>query len=178
MPLTIWRSIFSALLLACLASNAPAQDAASPAAQQPTLQLLLNEVRLLRAALERSNQLAPRIQIALARMQFQEERVRIATRRLEAAHDAVSNAQRRRAELADRIKNVESQANQTVDPNVRKDLEGLLASVKAELENVSAQEEQNRAREGESIAALQSEQARWNEVNEQLVSLERGLTVP
>lgn len=40
--------------------------------------------------------------------------------------------------------------------------------MKAELESVSAREEQFRARE----------QAKWNEVNDQLVSLECGLVVP
>ncbi|MBI2680619.1 MAG: hypothetical protein HYX25_06380 [Candidatus Solibacter usitatus] len=59
-------------------------------AQQSTLQ-----------ALERSNQLAPRIQIALARIQFQEERVRRATRRMETAHDEVANAQHRRDGLTE-----------------------------------------------------------------------------
>ena len=165
--------IFPALLLACFASNAHAQDG-----QQSTLQALLNEVKLLRAALERSNQLGPRIQIALARMQFQEERVRSATRRMESAHDEVSNAQRRRAELAETLRVLENQATQAVEPNARKEVEAQTAAIKAEFASVSSQEEQHRAREGESIAALQSEQAKWNEVNDQLVSLERGLAVP
>jgi hypothetical protein len=173
MPINLSRNILPLLLLACFAAIAPAQDA-----QQTTLQALLNEVRLLRTALERNNQIAPRIQISLARMQFQEERVRSAARRVETAHDEVANAQHRRAELADRAKNIESVSIQTVDPNTRKAFEQEAASIKAEMERFAAIEEQYRAREGESIAALQSEQARWNEVNDQLVSLERGLAVP
>jgi hypothetical protein len=162
-----------ALLLASLANQAPAQDA-----QQTTLQALLNEVKLLRAAVERSNQLAPRIQIALARMQFQEERVRSATRRAESAHDELSNTQRRRAELADILKHLESRQSLALDANARKEVEDQTASIKAEWEKFSRIEEQLQARDGESLAALQSEQTKWNEVNDQLVSLERGLTVP
>ena len=178
MPSTLSRRLLLVLILGCSTTIAPAQDAVPAPAQQPTLQALLNEVRLLRAALERSNQLAPRIQIALARMQFQEERVRTATRRVETARDEVSNAQHRRAELADRVKNIESVAIQTVDPNARKGVEQEAASIKAEMERFAAIEEQYRVREGESLAELQTEQARWNEVNDQLTSLERGLTTP
>lgn len=173
MPHGVSRWILPALLLACFADQAPAQDA-----QQTTLQALLNEVKLLRAALERSNQLAPRIQIALARMQFQEERVRSATRRAESAHDELSNAQRRRAELADTLKALESRQSLALDANARKEVEDGMATFKAEWEKFSRIEEQLQARDGESVAALQSEQTKWNEVNDQLVSLERGLTVP
>jgi hypothetical protein len=173
MPHGVSRWILPALLLACFANQAPAQDP-----QQSTLQALLNEVKLLRVALERSNQLAPRIQIALARMQFQEERVRSATRRVEAAHDELSNAQRRRSELAATLKALESRQSLALDANARKEVEDQMASIKAELERFVAIEEQNSTREGESLAALQSEQAKWNEVNDQLVSLDRGLTAP
>src|SRR5258708_16501875 len=151
MPLNLSRSLLPALFLACLTAIAQAKDAPPASAQQPTLQALLNEVRLLRAALERSNLLAPKIQIALARMQFEEERVRTATRRVETAHDEVSNAQHRRAELTDRLKNVESAANQAVDPNTRKQFENEVAAVKAELERFAAIEAQYRAHNRESM---------------------------
>ena len=55
-------------------------------------------------ALEYSNQMGPKIQIALARMQLQEERVRNVTHLLQDARDGIASIQTNRAECIDRIK--------------------------------------------------------------------------
>jgi len=73
-----------------------------------TIQALLKEVHALRVAMEQSNQIGPRIQIVLARIQLQEERVRNATRQLQDARDKVAESQTRKTEFADRIKQIES----------------------------------------------------------------------
>lgn len=154
---------------------AAAQDATAPKTQEATLQVLLNEVRLLRTALERNNQIAPRIQIALARMQFQEERVRSATRELNSLREQLSNFSNRRTEIASRIKNVEDQINQTTDQNLRKSYENQVAQTKTELEFLATTEQTMRAREAELSSTLNNEQAKWNEVNDLLTTFERGL---
>lgn len=162
-------------LTAVFILTASAQSAASVPSQQATLEVLLNEVRALRQTLERINQLGPKIQIALARMQFQEERVRTLTRQVDTAHSEASNMQTRRAELADRLKLFESQPA-PADPNARKQQEYELATMKADLERAGAVEQQFRMRESELNVLLQNEQSKWNEVNDQLQSLERALS--
>ncbi len=61
-----------------------------------TLQSLLKEMHALRAALEQTNRVGPRIQIALARMQAQEERVRNATRELQQVRNQIPAVQGQR----------------------------------------------------------------------------------
>ena len=111
-------------------------------------------------------------------MQFQEERVRWLTRQLEAAHGDVSNAQNKRSEISDRIKLAETQINQAADPNNRKQMDYELAVMKTELDRLNALEQQFRTRETEVNLLLQSEQSKWNEINDQLVSFERALSQP
>jgi hypothetical protein len=163
-------------ILVCFAWPGLAQDTAVPF-QETTLQTLLNEVRALRLALERANQIGPKIQIGLARMRFQEERVRGITRQVESAHNDVSNAQNQRSQLADNVKGLENRVNQAADPTARKQLEYDIESMKAQMEFLSI-EQQGRGREAELNVLLQNEQAKWNEINDQLVSFERALSMP
>jgi len=150
----------------CLAQE-PAQDA--------TLQTLLKEVHALRIALERSNQIGPKVQIALAKMQLQEERVRNATRQLQDVHDQVARLQNKQGETADRAKEVEAHLAQITDPKERKDIDMVLRVTKSELGQLATQEQQFRAKEGDASSLLLSEQAKWNEVNDLLTSIERML---
>jgi len=168
MPSLLTRSLLPALLISGTAvAQEPAQDA--------TLQTLLKEVRALRIALERSNQMGPKVQIALARMQLQEERVRNANRQWQEARDRAANIQNKVAELGDRIKHVEAQQAQTVDPNLRKQMDLDLMATKGELAQLGTLDQQMRAREAEAGSVVLSEQAKWNEVNDLLTSIERML---
>jgi predicted phage tail protein len=163
-------SLFAALLTSSLAA---AQDPAG--SQDATLQTLLKEVHALRIALERSNQIGPKVQIALARMQVQEERVRNASRQLQDARDRIRNVQNKLAETADHLKQVEALQVQTVDPNARKQMDLELMGGKAELGQLGTLEQQFRAQEAEANSLVLSEQAKWNEINDALASIERML---
>jgi hypothetical protein len=171
MQLALVRSSIAVLLTA---SFAIAQQPASVSQDAP-IQALLKEVRALRIAMEQSNQIGPRIQIVLARIQIQEERVRNATRQLQDARDKVADVQTRKAALADRVRQFETQI---IDPNKsawRKQMEFELNETKAEIERANALEQQYRAREAEANSLLLTEQGRWNEANDQLTSIERAL---
>jgi len=147
-------------------------------AQDATLQRLLQEVHSLRLALEKSNQIAPRVQIALARMQYQQERVREAERQLETARGRLTDVQTHRVEVSSTIKQMETTQLQTVDPASRANMERELAGFKAEFERMGPLEEQIRAAEAQANANLITEQSRWNEANDLLSSLERVLAAP
>jgi hypothetical protein len=171
MQLTLIRSSF----LVLLTSSAVVAQQPADVSQAATIQALLKEVHALRLALEQSNQIGPRIQIVLARIQLQEERVRIATRQLEDARDKAADMQARRTENADRIKLVEAQQAQIVDPNAKKQMEFDLSEMKAGIERLSVLEQQFRAKEAEASSLLTAEQGRWNEANDMLKSIERAL---
>jgi hypothetical protein len=148
---------------------------AAAQAQEDTLQTLLKEVHALRVAMERSNQIAPKVQIALARMQLQEERTRNANRQLQDVRNQITDVQNKMSEIADAAKRVEARQAQSTDPNERKQMDLELAAQKAELGQLSAQEQQFRAKEAEASSLVLSEQAKWNEVNDLLTSIERVL---
>jgi hypothetical protein len=173
MSLALIRSSILALLTSgfIVAQQHPAGDVS----QDATIQALPKEVHALRIAMEQSNQIGPRIQIVLARIQLQEERVRNATRQVQDAREKAGDMQTKRTETADRIKQFEGQLVQTTDPNARKQIEFDLIEMKAAVERLSALEQQFRAKEAESNSLLIAEQGRWNEANDMLSSIERGL---
>jgi GTPase involved in cell partitioning and DNA repair len=150
-------------------------------AQQPpdaTIQALLKEVHALRVALEQSNQIGPRIQIVLARIQLQEERVRSATRQVQEARDHLAELQSRRAEVGDRIKQAEVQVAKTTDPNLRKQMEFDLREQNLGMERMNAMDQQIRIKEAESSSLLATEQGKWNEASDTLKAIERSLIPP
>jgi hypothetical protein len=166
------RAFLESLLALLLSSSlAPAQEPA----RDDTLQTLLKEVHALRIALEHSNQIGPKVQIALARMQLQEERVRNANRQLQDARERIKDTEGRLATFNDRIKQAEAQQTQTVDPKERKQMDVELASAKAELAQLGTMQQRYRADEAEANSQVLSEQAKWNEVNDLLTSIERML---
>jgi hypothetical protein len=169
------RSLFAFLLASSVGlAQEPARDSRE-SSQAATLQTLLNEVHALRVALERSNQIAPRVQITLAKMQLAEERVRNANRQLLDARDALMHIQTKIAEGADHVKQVEARLTQTVDPKERMQFNLDLESMKGEIAQLSTQETQFRTKEAEASSLLMSEQAKWNEVNDLLTAIERAL---
>ncbi len=143
--------------------------------QEDTLQTLLKEVHALRVAMERSNQIAPKVQIALARMQLQEERVRNATRQLQDARNKITDIQNKASEIGEEAKRVETRQAQSTDPNERKQMDLELSQAKVMLVRLEAEEQQFRAKEAEASSLVMSEQAKWNEVNDLLTSIERVL---
>src|SRR5437016_760431 len=89
----------------------------------PTIEALLKEVHQLRLVMERSAQIAPRIQIAVERLKLQQEQVARTARQLE---DLRRDLDRRRSDqstIQQRVQALESRAGQAVDPGQRRDLE-------------------------------------------------------
>ena len=155
-------------------SIAAAQEPA--ASQDATIQALLKEVHALRVALERSNQIGPKVQIALARMQFEEERVRNANHELLETRERVTDVQNKVGEIGSQIKLAETRQAQTADVTERKQADMEIAALKASLEQFGALQQQLQAKEAEANSLLVSEQARWNEANNLLTAIERAMT--
>src|SRR6476620_1071848 len=81
-PAEYTRTMTRLIIVLWMASAAQAQTPA-PAAPTPTLETLLKEVHQLRLLMERSAQIAPRIQIVVERLKLQQEKAGRTGRQLE-----------------------------------------------------------------------------------------------
>jgi hypothetical protein len=155
-----------------------ASAALAQTSSEATIQALLAEVRQLRLALERSAVLAPRIQVTLQRMQIQQDSVSRASRELEDVRAILSKSAAEEANLSVRIKDAELNAAREQDPGRRKELEADVSAMKSLIEQQRARDSQALARVSEMAGRLQSEQARLDELNNHLNTMERMLEPP
>jgi hypothetical protein len=159
----------------------PAFGLLSAQAQSPpdtTMQALLTEVRQLRLALEKSNAVLPRIQVTLQRMQLQQDAVSRASRELDEARALVSKSAAEQEGMSGHARAMESLAGQEQDAARRKELEREAAASKSMVDQQRPALLELQARESEKAGRLQTEQARLNELNDQLNVLERTLDIP
>src|SRR5712692_9571580 len=143
-----------------------------------TLQTLLTEVHQLRLALERSTQIAPRIQIAVERLKLQQEQVARVARQLDDLRRELDRNRESQPKIQQRLEQVSSAAAETADPQQRKDFDVVVKEVKLQSEQAEKSLQQLQVREGELASQLQSEQARLTELNDRLDQMERALNVP
>ena len=155
-----------------------AAQAQTQAPATPTLETLLKEVHQLRLALERSAQIAPRIQIAVERLKLQQEQVARTAQQLDELRRDLDRRRSEQAMTQRRVQAIESQAGQAVDPGQRRDLEEGVKMSKLEAEQTEKALQQMQAREGELTGQLQTEQTRLTELNDRLDQIERALSVP
>jgi len=162
-------------LFAAMATLAQDRPAAEPSSTAQTLQTLLGEVRQLRLALERSNLLGPRIQIAVSRIQLQQEQVARLNGQIESSRRNIADLQDKQSEVTDNGKRVETQLIEVQDLHERKALEFGLKQNKSTLERLKVLEQQERTREAELASALMNEQSRLVELNDRMASIERRI---
>ena len=158
-----------------LAQLAKTNEPTATVSEGQLIQALMTEMRQLRQALERAVFVSSRIQIATQRLQSQESRVARLSGQLDEVRRSLVDLQTRQVKAAERVKDIESRLQQQSDPNVRREMETDIGMFKTEIESLKAQEQQRRTRESELATWLQSEQARWNEINDALNLLERSL---
>ncbi len=140
-----------------------------------TLQALLQEVRQLRQDLHTTALAVQRAQILIHRAQAQETVVAHALQRLDDARSKLAGAQSGRKRLAIDTKQVEDLLGPTGNPNERKRLEETLAQFKARLEMMANEEQETQAKETECEVQLRSEQAKLNELHDELDRLDKVL---
>jgi len=162
-------------LLMCFCFAARAQ---TPGSDTQTLQTLLAEVRQLRIALERSTQIAPRIQIAVERLKLQQEHVARVSRQLEDVQRELDHRRAEHPRLLHRLQAMDNAVSQTTNPQEQKDLNYRVSEFKLETELAEKSLQQFQAREGELASQLQAEQSKLTELNDRLNQMERALNVP
>ena len=168
-----WEVFFLAVLStgSSLAQTGAAADAA-------TLQSLLNEVRQLRLAIERTGALWPQMQIMLQRVQLQQQYVETLSRQLEQLRDQIARSANESAQLNSRVKESEIRAGQEQDARRRQQAEDEIKRLKAVIEQIAMRDRQQQDRESQLAGALQNEQAKLNDLNARLDAVERLLQAP
>jgi hypothetical protein len=166
----------SCLFVICVPLLALGQQTASPDANtdKATIQALLVEVRQLRLAIERSTSLVPRIQVAAQRLQLQQDRVDRLSKELRDFRTKMANTPTKE-QLAGAIKQLEGQIADTQDTARRKELEAISKNMTANMEQMTAREQQDRGQEIDLMSQLQAEQAKLNELTDQLSALDKRL---
>src|SRR5258708_35502829 len=105
-------------LLLCFGFSAMAQNSSS---DPQTLQTLLSEVHQLRLALERSTQIAPRIQIAVERLKLQQDQVARTARQLDVLRQNIDNRRSDLPKIQQRLETTAAEADQATDPGKARD---------------------------------------------------------
>jgi hypothetical protein len=147
-------------------------------ASEATIQALLSEVRQLRAVLEKSAILAPKIQMTLQRMQLQQTMLVNASRELESVRSQLAGVAMAQSNSTAQMRELEVSAPREHDVERRKMMEREVRMVKEHVEQRRMEEAQLRGRESEIAGKVQSEQAKLDEVAGRLNAFERLLDEP
>jgi hypothetical protein len=132
-------------------------------------------VRELRLALQRSNLNTYHTQITIERMKLQQQRVDRLTSQLGDIRRQLADTRKALSQKSTELKSQEMTLAQETDATQRADRERYIRSLKTEFEETTQKEQQEQGYETQFQAQLQIEQAKLNELNEQLDTLQREL---
>jgi len=164
---TVWTLGIAALALAGVASGQSRRPDA-------TLDELVVEVQALRAEMNQAAAASIRAQLLVGRLQMEDQRISGVAREIEALQaDLALNAQLR-GDAAARIKSLESTLT-SAGPDVRDEVDGLLAETKAAASQAVRRQQALERREAGLTKELQEDQARWRELNERLQNFEQSI---
>lgn len=161
--------LFVSLCLAAGAQTPPPSDSS-------LIQALLSEVHQLRVAIERSNTLSPRIQLAVERLKLQQQTVTHISDQLDSVRRDLERIQSNQAGAAEHVQTLESEINQTTDPNKRLEIERNLTAFKFEIEQMQKSVDAMKNRSTDLGMRLRSEQATLDGLNDHLNQIERSLS--
>ena len=142
------------------------------------LRALLEEMRQLRLALQRSQLASQRIQVTLERIRLGQARMDSITRALENLRARLAYLKESRPGIEEQLKHAEELLGRAADPDRRAELEEQVKQRKGLLSLWKQEGEQLRTREAELISQLQVEQAKLTDLNDQLEDMVRALGTP
>lgn len=144
--------------------------------ESQTLETLLSEVHKLREDLETAATSARRAQILIYRLHAQEAVVEHASERLDEANSALDQLQARRKWEALQIKEYEDKKDHTENTAERQRLDGVISSLKSQLEAWSPEEEEAQSKHVELAERLRIEQAKLEQLENELDRMESAIT--
>jgi hypothetical protein len=167
---------FVLLLLLLYPSDSRAQSQSTKQSDdEPTIQSLLNEVRLLRKTLQRTGLTSYRSQIIIERIRAHNEQVLRLTRTLEEVQNEIEKIEATISRLQEESKITETQIEQETDAIRRSQLELESKDGKRIVEQYKSKLERQREREVQITKQLRADQARLDELESRLESLEREI---
>ncbi|MGH9723268.1 MAG: hypothetical protein ACRD8O_23910 [Bryobacteraceae bacterium] len=155
---------------------------AFPSFAQPadpaSMQALVSEMRQLRMAVERVASAVTRIQITMQRLQMQEQKVARLSDLTSQVRRDLTRTSSESAQLAEALRSSESRLAHEQDQARRKVLEDQLGAMKGAIERNARNEQLLRAQEAEVAGNLRAEQARLDDLNDRLATVEKALESP
>jgi hypothetical protein len=164
--------VIAAVVIGVVAVVAGQSARPVPAAPNAASDLLLAEVRALRAEISQAAGTSIRAQLLVARLQLQEQRVNAAARQLSDVQNRLAAAVQGQAAMRARLAvSEEGQARLPVQDRSDDEIRALTLQI----EQGQVREQELRAQESALSSAAAAEQARWAEFNDRLDALERAL---
>jgi len=153
---------------------------AAPIAAQTALAetALLQEVRLLRQAIETLVGTNARVQIVFGRLQLQEQRAASTARRLEDARVSLSKMVSQIALMTEQLQRYEAMDLSDLDPKEREAVPMRIRAMKADLQVLEPERLRLVTQEADAANQLALEQNTWSDLNRSLDELERSLAPP
>lgn len=150
--------------------------AAAAAAESPGMDSqMLAEVRQLRVDLQTAAATIQRVQIVMFRLQVQGAALEGARQRMENARANCSLAPIQRQNMESQIERTEASRRSSQNPVEQKSAENLLAQLRSEIELLAKQEQECQAPRAEAEAEFRNEDAKMNELQDQLERLDKTL---
>ena len=146
------------------------------AKERDSLPSLLEEVHLLRQAIEGMTAASQRVQIALYGLQMQDSAVARAMQRLDSTRNKCSAAEVNRQHTTEEIRRLESSlASGTILESVANEIKGRLPELKSALEVQTAEAQTCQAAEAEASSQLRSDQAKLLDLQDRIAHLDKAL---
>jgi chromosome segregation ATPase len=136
---------------------------------------MLAEVRQLRQDLQTAAATIQRVQIVMFRLQLQGAALGVARQRVEMAGFSCNQAAQQRQNTTAQIERIEAARRNTQNPAEQKADEDALLQFRSEMEAIAKQEQECQVQQAESAAEFRSEEAKMNDLQEQLERLDRTL---
>jgi chromosome segregation ATPase len=156
-----------------VAISASAQSAAGPQ-DSATTQALIAEIRLLRQDLQNTAAAIQRAQIVMFRLQTEAQSLNRAIQRADEARGRCADLEHQRREIAGELQRLEERQRMPQGPPDQGLAENIV-HLKAGLESLGNDQQQCQAREIEAGGQLRDEQAKMNELQDQLDKLDKTL---
>lgn len=152
----------------------------NPAPQPDPLssQAIVQELRLLRQAVEDVLASSVRVQLLMGRLQLQEARIQALVRQGAEIDSQLAGMEAERQSLAGQRRMLEKVPEQTTDPTEREFAGQQLASLVERLKQIDSRHNSLLAEQAGIQQLVAAEQARWGDFNNRLEELERLLGAP
>lgn len=165
-----------AILVTNLAFSQISESAKSgPAGGEETVKALLNEVRELRLALQKTSLNGYRAQLIGERIRTQQERVDRMTNQFEEVHSEMTGLQVEIPPQLEQLREVENRLRQEQNPERRVQLEAQVQEVKASVEDQKRRADRLREREAQLSGQLRDEKAKLDGLQDKADAVEHEL---